>query len=141
MTCVWDGLIRGLAAAGRGDARRLRPRALVDQIQNVSAQRLRDLLRRIRVNGDALTEQQLDESAEAVAAIDVRALHRGYLCSTFDPALMAVSAVYRVSIEHLYLGKYKILYEYTGPDADGAILRCRSSASHFSFAGVSRPRP
>jgi len=139
MTCVWDGLIKGLVNSGRIRAGSYCPRTLATYMRTRDPRVLTLCAKSVTVNGSPLTCQQLDEMCEAVREIDPARVSEGYMCSTFDPLLIAVCGWFRVSIAHLFLQTYPILYRYTGALCGGerrAQLNCVSTSSHFALQSV-----
>jgi len=139
MTCVWDGLIEGLVEAGRIQRGSYSPQRLATYLRTRDSRVLLLCAKSVTVNGSPLTRKQLDEMCMAVRGIDPARVFDGYLCSTFDPLLVAVCGWFRVSIRHLFLKTYPITYQYTGALCGGerrAQLSCVSTRTHFALQSV-----
>jgi hypothetical protein len=139
MTCVWDGLIKGLVKSARIQAGSFSPSTLAEFLRSRDPRVLALCAKSVTVNGTPLTCQQLGEMCAAIREIDPARVSEGYLCSTFDPLLVAVCGWFRVSITHLYLQTYPIQYQYTGGLCGGerrALIHCVSTRNHFALQSV-----
>ena len=102
MTCFWDGILSSL---DENDF----------QVVNEKKNNIRtfiDLLKKLNRktpnvtwNGEPLTSRQLDENYNAIEAYDKNNISAGYLCSTCDPFLLLIAEVFKINIQHKYLGR------------------------------------
>ena len=61
-------------------------------------------------NSQILKEQQLQENYEHIQEFNVSNVNQGYDCSTCDPFILIICELFKISIQHVYLGK---TIEYT----------------------------
>ena len=132
MTCVWDGILRGLDL---NDFKKIghnhKPNALnfvkILKSLNKKADKI------ISVNNEKVTEQQKQENFNAINNFNEQTIFSGYLCSTFDPFLMLICDLFNISIKHKYQG-HLIEYKIDNPTK---IIGLSSDMGHLSFNYVS----
>ena len=61
-------------------------------------------------NSQIMKEKQLQENYEHIQEFNVSNVNQGYDCSTCDPFLLIICELFKISIQHVYLGK---TIEYT----------------------------
>ena len=61
-------------------------------------------------NSQILKKQQLQEDYEHIQEFNTSSVSQGYDCSTCDPFLFLICELFKISIQHVYLGK---TIEYT----------------------------
>jgi len=103
MTCFWDGILSSL---DENDFQ------VVNEKKYNTVKTFVDLLKRLNRktvnvtwNGEPLTDRQLDENSTAIEAYDKNNISSGYLCSTCDPFLLLIAEVFKINIQHKYLGR------------------------------------
>lgn len=124
MTCFWDSILKTLNNRD----------FLLFKTPKMQNQRFVEFLKHfnirtheIRWNGELLTKKQLDENFEHIKEFDPNTIRNGYDCSIFDPFLFLVCKLFKVSIEHDYLGN---IMKYQHPDPN-KILHFASNRGHF----------
>lgn len=88
MTCFWDALVHGLKSSGIS--------FVTDRLQTIQLSSLDD----VYINGEALSPTEKKECMEWVQTVCPQDKTQGYWCSTSDPVLVAVCAVFSVNITH-----------------------------------------
>lgn len=138
MTCFWSGVRASLQSAdfrvlGVGGGGAERSPSLHELVK--ALQKCNQATRQVLVNGQFLTEAEIEEGLLWVARYDVGRIASGHWCSTRDPFLTLLCQVLEVCIEHVYCGKRQtyVHTRFVGvPDAEVPWLKFSSSASHFS---------
>lgn len=131
MTCVWDGLTKGLYNTFRGTI-----------FQQTSAEILVDFLKRnvkktenVKWNNKYLKDTELVENFERIKSIDPTNIYNGYDCSTCDPVLLLVCELFRINIIHDYNGSY-MYYTYiskTNDPSKNITIKFKSNRHHFWY--------
>ena len=116
MTCVWNGLIKGLKL-------KIKPVELLKIVKDKATK-----TPNILWNGQKLTDQELDENLERIKNIEN--INQGYDCSTCDPLLFLICHLYNVNIHHKFMN-HVMKYEH---DTDSnTVLQVESNKGHFWF--------
>ena len=95
MTCVWDGLIKGLGLK------------TTPQKFSSSIIMRNKITENVVVNGEKLSENQKKENFERISKIG--SIKNGYLMSSFDPLLMLICELYEKNLVHNFNG-HEIIY-------------------------------
>jgi len=146
MTCVWDSLIKGIPIDQLneviGNKKKLDPskkkkydhkeKSLKKDLKrDIFVKYLQKNIRKtskVSVNGEQLTEQQINENFKAIQSLSANNICDGYYCSTCDPFLILVCELFECSIFHTYMNSH-IKYECTDSKF---IMYLRSSSTHMS---------
>jgi hypothetical protein len=131
MSCFWDGLIHELRRYGLPSY--VDPRKVVSYLKNENT-----LTRNVLWQSHSLSDKQLQENFTHVRIYDSNSIGNGYDCSSCDPFLLLLCEVFRVHIDHVYMGA-RIHYMYAPHSgrfacvaSERPTLRFSSSSSHFS---------
>jgi hypothetical protein len=118
MSCVWDGIIKGLNL-------NIEPNKLLIKLQKENVKTINMLW-----NDKKLTDQCLDENFNAIKELTYDThIKNGYECSTCDPLLLLIGEIFKVSICHKFI---KNMITYTNV-TDRKILFFSSDRVHFTF--------
>lgn len=115
MTCVWDGLIKGLGQP-------YTPHSLAVYLKKNNIDTVQ-----VKWQGQKITEKQYQENKEWISTINEHGLHHGQDVSSFCPILFLVCQLFNVSIEHRYNGAV-IKYEKEGASR---VIIAYSNRHHF----------
>jgi hypothetical protein len=131
MSCFWDGLLHELRRCGLPSY--VDPQKLAAYLKNENTP-----TRNVLWQSHSLSEKQLHENFIHVCIYDPNSIGNGYDCSSCDPFLLLMCEVFRVHIDHVYMGAH-IQYMYAPHSGSfGCIaterptMRFSSSSSHFS---------
>jgi hypothetical protein len=116
MTCVWDGLISALKL-------RFRPAELAEFVKEHNIP-----TKNVLWNGKPLTDKQYQEHIDRIKEIDVKVIHQGYDCSSFDPLLFLISELFETCIIHNYMKSQIIYYNIKHPNKQ---IIVHSNNRHF----------
>ena len=102
MTCFWDGILSSLDENDFQvvNEKKNNVRSFIDLLK-----RLNRKTPNVTWNGEPLMGRQLDENYTAIEAYDKNNIAAGYLCSTCDPFLLLIAEVFKINIQHKYLGR------------------------------------
>tara|TARA_B100000401_G_C52803978_1_gene720140 strand:- start:98 stop:391 length:294 start_codon:yes stop_codon:yes gene_type:complete len=90
MTCFWDGILNTLT--------------------NDDFEKFNKKTRNVIWNNEKFSKKQLDENFTHIKDFDYKSIRNGYDCSTYDPFLILICELFKVNINHDYIGnmiKYK----------------------------------
>ena len=118
MTCFWDGLRLKL------NITHVDNRTFIRHLQqNNSYQHLKH----VKWNNTLLSVKARQENYHHIKNFDIGTITRGYDCSSCDPFLILICALFRKTIYHTYNG-HLITYSINSKDP---IIYCNSNTSHF----------
>jgi hypothetical protein len=100
MTCVWDSLRKALKIDHKVTSPRFCEWLILHNSLTVD----------VTVNDEKITSKQLEENFMRISALEPDKIGEGYLCSTFDPLLILVCQLFKITIIHNYLRKHQIIY-------------------------------
>ena len=126
MTCFWDGILKTL---NNNDFNLVVPN--MKKIRNINfvvfLKNKNIKTNNVKWNGQNLTQKQLEENFEHIKVFNPNTIGGGYLCSTCEPFLFLVAELFKVNINHNYMGhvmQYRI-------DNARKTLNFRSNKGHF----------
>jgi hypothetical protein len=111
MTCFWTGIIQSLKKNGIKNEKT----NVKEFIEMLKQENKRTNANGVLWNGETITDKQMEENVARIDELNIETIGQGYDCSSCDAFLFLVSAVFKVHIEHMYMG-HKILYMYTYDD-------------------------
>ena len=126
MTCFWDGILHNLTNEDFQRTFKIN-KPNNKNFVNLLKQNLKKT-KDLTWNGEALTDNQLNENYEHIRDFNVNSIHNGYLCSTCDPFLFIVCELFNVDINHNYCG-HMMKYRTKNPIKT---LNFKSNRGHFS---------
>ena len=127
MTCFWDGILANLKEEDFQRSLRVsKPnnRNLVDLLMKNNTLDTRNII----WNGKNITEQETKENYEHIKNFNINSIGNGYLCSSCDPFLILICELFKVNINHKYLGNM-IKYQVNNPVKT---LNFSSNRGHFT---------
>ena len=124
MTCFWDSILKTL---NNSDFLLFKTPKMQNYEFIKFLKHFNIRTQEIKWNGESLTKKQLDENFDHIKDFDQNTIRNGYDCSTCEPFLFLVCKLFKVSIEHNYLG-HTMKYEHPNPKK---ILHYSSDRGHF----------
>jgi hypothetical protein len=119
MSCVWNGLIKGLKLVNT------EPIELLEKLQKENVKTSNMLW-----NNEKLSDQYLNDNYNAIKELSYdKHIKDGYDCASCDPLLLLVGQIFKVSIHHEHVGNKFI---YTNKKSN-KILLFSSNNKHFTF--------
>jgi hypothetical protein len=117
MSCVIDGIIEALKVD-------YTQKGFLKYVKSKNCKTINVLW-----NDEELSDKQLDENYEHIKNLTMDDITNGYFCSICDPLLILVAQIYKISIEHEYMGEI-INYDYNGGGNNDKIF-VASNSCHF----------
>lgn len=128
MTCVPDGIIRSLT---QEDFKKINLEGKINACTFMTKLKEHNkVTKNVTIQGNNLTEQELNENIKRIEEIDTLKLNNGYLCSSFEPLLNLVSELFEVDIDMNFNGT-KI--EYRNIKNSTRKINYSCSKTHFRF--------
>jgi hypothetical protein len=125
MTCFWDGILKQMTPQDFLPYHITKPNhhdfVLFLQKHNVKTNL-------IEWNNTRLTDQQMNENFTHIKDFQVKSIHKGYFCSTFEPFLFLICQLFKVNIDHCYCGN---VMKYRHPNGI-RLLNFKSNKHHFT---------
>jgi len=123
MTCFWDGILQSLYSS-REPLLKTRY-SKEDFIKYLKRKNRR--IENILWNNKPISSQEVEEHYKAIEEYDIKKIRNGHLCSTCDSFLLLICEIYKVNIDHIYMGN-KISYRKVGGNR---LLKFGSDRGHF----------
>lgn len=134
MSCFWDTLSHAIIHPklqpirkkyDLPNNRRMNPKAVATFFKQNNIKTIN-----VEWQSEKLTDKQLEENKEAIKDYDKKTVHKGYLCSTFDPFIFLLAELFEITIEHKYM-QTTIIYKNTKKTR--ATIRFRSNNAHIDY--------
>ena len=101
MACFWNGLIKMLLKEEL-ISRKIDAEHLLSIVKYFNDQNMQRRRHTVEINGKCPTKKQMMENYHRIMYIN--SVNDGYDCSSFDPVLIIICEIYRVNIEHDFVG-------------------------------------
>lgn len=127
MTCFWNGIMSALTIEDFTNIH-LKNKPNIQQFIEILKNKnipTTDIL----WQNNQLTNKEISENKEHISSFDINSINSGYLCSTCDPFLLLIAALFKVNIEHRY-NNHMISYRHK-TDGGEKYLKFSSDTGHF----------